>query len=318
MAPELIANNYTEISDLWSLGVTIFVMVCGKFPFDGPDVDILSLVSKLSRDPEALKQNVRAKLAAEGLSEGFCDFLLKMFEVDVTKRCTAAEALNDPWIKPQSKQNRRQSQFAMAQNMGSFAGMNALQKTAYTAVSVGLTNTDVHELNDLFQEMDTSRDGVLDWDEFYSAMKTITGQPEDQLKAAFDSIDQDGTGKIKYSEFVASAINHQESDLEDALEAAFYRLDISDTGYISVDDLKHVLPSTMSAADVQALFDRADPDHNGQLDLMEFRALMEMTDEAMKVIEKEQLEAKIAENATNTAMMHGFHRQVQVMRVTEI
>ena len=37
MAPELIMNDYTESSDMWSLGVTIFVMVSGAFPFDYDD-----------------------------------------------------------------------------------------------------------------------------------------------------------------------------------------------------------------------------------------------------------------------------------------
>jgi calcium-dependent protein kinase len=37
VSPEVIANNYSEKCDLWSLGVVLYVMITAQFPFDGPD-----------------------------------------------------------------------------------------------------------------------------------------------------------------------------------------------------------------------------------------------------------------------------------------
>lgn len=46
-APEVINGNYGFECDLWSLGIVLFVMLAGKFPFKGDSVsETLDLVKK--------------------------------------------------------------------------------------------------------------------------------------------------------------------------------------------------------------------------------------------------------------------------------
>ena len=84
-------------------------------------------------------------------------------------------------------------------------------------------------------------------------------------------------------DFPLQAYQQQGKDLEDVIEAAFYRLDCSDSGTITLADLRHVLPPSLSDAEVKELLTRADPNHDGVLDLGEFRALMKMTEEAERI-----------------------------------
>lgn len=47
-----------------------------------------------------------------------------------------------------------------------------------------------------------------------------------EIAAHFKAINQDGTGQIKYSEFVAALVDEVQFSSHDQLEAAFQRLDV--------------------------------------------------------------------------------------------
>lgn len=64
---------------------------------------------------------------------------------------------------------------------------------------------------------------------------------EEEIQEIFDSLDEDGTKKIRLNEFIAATLQAKYYQDEHLLEEAFAHLDASNTGKISVDDLKHVL-----------------------------------------------------------------------------
>lgn len=88
-APELLsAKPYVgpEV-DVWSFGVVLYVLVCGKVPFDDPVVSALHEKIK--------KGNVEYP---SFLSKGCTSLLSRMLVVDPTKRATLAEVLQHPWM----------------------------------------------------------------------------------------------------------------------------------------------------------------------------------------------------------------------------
>ena len=91
MAPEMIEGNAYPQSDIWSLGVIVYLMLLGKHPFEGDTL-------------EALFNNIKNKelnlyyLVKLDCSEESKDFIIKCLNKDYNKRITTSECLEHPWI----------------------------------------------------------------------------------------------------------------------------------------------------------------------------------------------------------------------------
>lgn len=88
-APELLsAKPYTgpEV-DIWSFGVVLYVLVCGKVPFDDPVVSVLHEKIK--------KGNIEYP---SFISKECMSLLSRMLVVDPAKRATLYEVIQHPWM----------------------------------------------------------------------------------------------------------------------------------------------------------------------------------------------------------------------------
>ncbi len=103
IAPEVLDDTMTRTgatwraSDMWSVGVIVFLLVCGYPPFYADrDSDIFKLIKQgvfvfpTDRRGEPL------------LSAPVRDFIVKLLVRDPRKRMTAVEALAHPWIAEKS------------------------------------------------------------------------------------------------------------------------------------------------------------------------------------------------------------------------
>jgi serine/threonine protein kinase len=88
IAPEMIKRRgYTHHVDNWAMGVLLYVLLCGVFPFDD-DPRVRS-----SNNEYLVKYPPWAKI-----SDSAKDLLRKLLEVNPSKRLTAGKALQHPWV----------------------------------------------------------------------------------------------------------------------------------------------------------------------------------------------------------------------------
>lgn len=95
VAPEIL--NYepiTTATDMWSIGVLIYVMLTGESPFLGDDKQETFLnISQVNID--------YSEDTFEGISSLAVDFIKSLLVKNPRKRATAEECLNHPWLNPQ-------------------------------------------------------------------------------------------------------------------------------------------------------------------------------------------------------------------------
>merc|ERR1719414_1631977 len=124
VAPQVLAGKYDQMSDMWSIGVIMYVMLCGYPPFFGEtDADVLAKVrlgnftfnaadwKSISEDAKILIRN-----------------LLKMNPRD---RYTAEQTLNHDWIKNKAPKAANVSlQAGFVDKLRGFRSLNKLKKAA--------------------------------------------------------------------------------------------------------------------------------------------------------------------------------------------
>jgi polo-like kinase 1 len=100
MCPEIINRTHMKIKesckiDLYSLGVTLYDIVYGIYPYKLNDVG--------SKDYENILKNIKEEKLEfppdRKVSQIFKDFVRGLLEKDYTKRFNIEKALNHPWIK---------------------------------------------------------------------------------------------------------------------------------------------------------------------------------------------------------------------------
>ncbi|KAJ1475337.1 kinase-like domain-containing protein, partial [Baffinella frigidus] len=105
MAPELIVRDehrsYDSKCDVWSVGCLMYVLLGGNFPFrrqwgNMPQHEVLV---KYRTGQISFRLQVEFKGSAwSQIDQGAKDLVVRMLTKDYTKRPSAAECLDDPWL----------------------------------------------------------------------------------------------------------------------------------------------------------------------------------------------------------------------------
>ncbi|KAI6187156.1 Non-specific serine/threonine protein kinase [Aphelenchoides besseyi] len=122
-APEIISNKPYEgpLADIWSMGVLLYILVCGSSPFN-------------MDDQRAVTQNITAGKyrLPEYLSEECQDLLRKMMTVDLKKRITMNKVIEHKWVqdtysvfKPSSIYQKNVFNNDIVKEMGQYFEMSA-------------------------------------------------------------------------------------------------------------------------------------------------------------------------------------------------
>merc|ERR1712194_481435 len=267
VAPEVLGQSYTSQCDMWSYGVTVFILLMGYMPFSGTE----------DQQTNAIKQGKWKKKEKEwkNISPSAQDFISSLLVVDTKKRLSAEDALKHNWMAKRAhmSDDMKHVDQSVADNLVSFGQASRFRRACMEMMAWSLTNDERKEVRDAFLELDTDRSGAISMQEFKKVMKDKFHISDQKAQEAFEALDTSHHDEIHYTDFLAAMTSTGIRMHDDLLKATFNRFDTDNSGFIDKEDLKKVLGEAFEGESIDHLMEEAHA-HDGKISLEDFVAFM--------------------------------------------
>ncbi|KAG0479146.1 hypothetical protein HPP92_013865 [Vanilla planifolia] len=270
IAPEVLKRKYGPEVDIWSIGVMLYILLCGVPPFwseseHGIFKAILEAPVDLKSDPWP------------SISDGAKDLVKKMLCKDPQKRLTAFEVLNHPWIKEDGEAPDTPLDNAVLNRLKQFRELNKFKQVALRVIAGCLSEEEIRGLKEMFKNMDSDNSGTITAEELRQGLlQQGTKLSEAEVKQLLEAADADGNGTIDYDEFITATMHLNRMDREEHLFTAFQYFDKDNSGYITKEELEQALKEKgfYETKDIKEIISEADADNDGRINYEEFVAMM--------------------------------------------
>ena len=277
-APEVLEGKYTETRDIWSVGIIMYTLLTGIFPFENKDLlklKALIEIGSIDYDVQPLNK----------LSKDCINFLKELLNRN-KNRISAQKALEHNWFKklnikekltfvPYDKIEK------IINNIFKYKPKKTLQKLCFSYLTRNLKNEEIETATNLFCQIDIDNDGKVQQKEFVKNFKEIiekTGKKIDEkyLKDLFNHIDYDRSGNIDYSEFIAAAVDKNLIVNDQNLKESFEFFDKNKSGLITLSDLQIVFKKFkgFSAEEFNNIIKEVDKDGDDEITFEEYKDMM--------------------------------------------
>ena len=249
-SPEVIDDLYDEKSDEWSCGVLMYILICGEPPFQGETEE--EIFANVKKGKYSFHQK-----EFRDVSESCIDLIKQLLEPDKNQRITASEALKHAFFKENYDPN-----LTFYKNMDKKNYLNKLLEVkklpskfhelieAYLCFNF-IKKDEEKKLTQVFRYLDHRGKNRLS---FYDFSKTFKENginvSKKQIQNMIDIIDSDGNNTIEYQEFLRAMCDKDTLYNDKNLESVFNSIDISQKGYINVDDIKKFIFKNKDVADI--------------------------------------------------------------------
>ncbi|CAI8602147.1 unnamed protein product [Vicia faba] len=271
MAPELLMKNYGPEVDIWSVGVILYILLCGVPLFwaeteQGVSQAIILSVIDFKRDPWPM------------VSDNAKDLVKKMLDPDSKRRLTAQEVLDHPWLQNGKTASNVSLRETVNVRLMQYSAMNKLKTTALRVIADHLSVEEVAGIKEGFHVMDTENNGKINIDKLRVGLIKLGHQiPDADVQILMEAGDVDKDGYLDYGEFVAISIHLRRISHDEHLHRAFQFFDKNESGYIELEELRNALADEIdknSEEVINAIMHDVDTDKDGKISYKEFAAMM--------------------------------------------
>ncbi|VAI54479.1 unnamed protein product [Triticum turgidum subsp. durum] len=272
VAPEVLKRRSGPESDVWSIGVITYILLCGRRPFwDKTEDGIFKEV--LRNKPDFRKR------PWPSISSSAKDFVKKLLVKNPRARLTAAQALSHPWVREGGDASEIPVDISVLYNMRQFVKYSRFKQFALRALASTVNEEELADLKDQFDAIDVDKSGSISIEEMRHALaKDLPWRLKGpRVLEIIQAIDSNTDGLVDFKEFVAATLHiHQMAELDSErwglrCQAAFSKFDLDGDGYITPDELRM---HTGLKGSIEPLLEEADIDKDGRISLSEFRKLL--------------------------------------------
>ena len=237
MAPEIINGHFCKKTDIWSVGVIIYLMLTGKHPFeitkDGKE-DIFDII--LSKDYDV------TELDKSECSEEAKDIILKTLVKDPDKRLSTEECLNHPWIRKNITCRAGAITKKTMRILKRFSQKTPLQKELFFFIAKITREEEIKQLKEIFNQIDIKSEGMIRMSDIKAAFNSVSININDKdLNAVWKGLDFHNNNYINYTEFLAALISDYSYNDNNKLSAmfSFFTGSVEEKQIITYDILIH-------------------------------------------------------------------------------
>ena len=275
LSPEVIKGSYTEKCDVWSLGVILYILLCGYPPFYGKnEVEIIKNISSFKFEYPTTEWKNISESAKNLISSMLCP---------ENKRISAKEVLNSKWFKSKLKKKNQCNVSFNLDKLDEFRHFNKFKQSVLIFIASRLNQEEYGDIPKIFNKINECKSGMISFEDFKKYVinnqkqEIIGGENDEEIRKKFFGIDIDNNNKIDFTEFLAANMDKSIYIDKSKLRNAFDCFDLDKSGIITREDIIKILKIEKLIDSKQLASDLIDPNDinkDGKIDFDEFYRLM--------------------------------------------
>ena len=234
IAPEILKGEYDERCDIWSIGIILYYMLSGKFPYNAEDnYEIFQKIE--SEEPNYFELIV---------SENVIDFMKKCLIKNPKLRPSAKECLQHPWLEPIFARIRSSSFMSenLILNFSTYTKCPQLKKLILKYLISNMGHIELSPYKAAFYAFDFKNEGVITIKGIKKIFEIYNINITDsQINKIMTICDEPNKKFLTYTEFILCCINIGDFLTPEKLMNAFFFFDMDNNLIIDSIDLQNVL-----------------------------------------------------------------------------
>jgi len=282
-----------KTSDVWAIGVTAYVLMTGRPPFNGrSNKEIFSnIIRKVLKFPTSVN-----------LSQSFIEFCKQILTKSPKRRLALRDALKHPWIQGRGISERWISDDVI-KVLRQFREQSKLKKVITRTLAAHMGIQMEEKIRHHFSSLDANKDGVLSAHELAPLLAQIGLTKQQSILEANKIVKLSGSGEINFNDFAQIWQRRLLTTNEEYIRSIFTLLDEDNNGTVDAEELSRVLEINYKDdfERIEEIIKEVDINGDGVLSYKEFKeAMLESNYTKVRVNIGHELDANDFKDETET------------------